>query len=113
MAINMMKIPTGKQGLNLRVAQGHFATSHSHMNYFIDITMQKTRLSEAQAVAKELADSFRSNTIVPRQCDRNRLEHVLSQRWSRNGDTRQRCQGNRRLGVQELLCTDHRQVPWQ
>ena len=54
MAINMMKIPTGKQGLNLRVAQGHFATSHSHMNYFIDITMQKTRLSEAQAVAKEL-----------------------------------------------------------
>ena len=64
MAINMMKIPTGKQGLNLRVAQGHFATSHSHMNYFIDITMQKTRLSEAQAVAKELADSFRSNTIV-------------------------------------------------
>ena len=50
--------------LNLRVAQGHFATSHSHMNYFIDITMQKTRLAEAQAVAKELADSYRSNTIV-------------------------------------------------
>jgi len=64
MAINMVKLPTGKEGLNLRVAQGHFATSHSHMNYFIDITLQKTRLSEARAVAKEIADAYRSRAII-------------------------------------------------
>ncbi len=64
MPINMVKLPTTKEGLYLRVAQGHFATSHSHMNYFIDITMQKTRLSEAKAVAKALCDEYRTNTIV-------------------------------------------------
>ena len=51
MAINMVKLPTQKQDLVLRVAKGHFATSHSHINYYIDVTMQKTRLSEARAVA--------------------------------------------------------------
>ena len=64
MPINMIKMPTKKDGLYLRVANGHFATSHSHMNYFIDITMQKTRLSEAKAVAKALCESYRTNTIV-------------------------------------------------
>ena len=54
MAINMVKLPTQKQDLVLRVAKGHFATSHSHINYYIDVTMQKTRLSEARAVALEL-----------------------------------------------------------
>ena len=29
MAINMVKLPTQKQDLVLRVAKGHFATSHS------------------------------------------------------------------------------------
>ena len=47
MAINMVKLPTQKQDLVLRVAKGHFATSHSHINYYLDVTMQKTRLSEA------------------------------------------------------------------
>lgn len=64
MPINMIKMPTKKEGLFLRVANGHFATSHSHMNYFIDITMQKTRLSEAQAVARALCESYRTNTVV-------------------------------------------------
>ena len=50
MAINMVKLPTQKQDLVLRVAKGHFATSHSHINYYIDVTMQKTRLSEARAI---------------------------------------------------------------
>ena len=50
--INMVKLPTSKSELFLRVAKGHFATSHSHINYYIDVTTQKTRLSEAKAVAK-------------------------------------------------------------
>ena len=50
--INMVKLPTNKSSLFLRVAKGHFATSHSHINYYIDVTTQKSRLSEAKAVAK-------------------------------------------------------------
>ena len=55
--INMVKLPTSKSELFLRVAKGHFATSHSHINYYIDVTTQKTRLSEAKAVAKELVSA--------------------------------------------------------
>lgn len=47
----------------LRVASGHFATNHSHINYYIDITTQKIRLAEAKAVAKELAKNY-TNTAV-------------------------------------------------
>ncbi len=39
--INMVKLPTNKSSLFLRVAKGHFATSHSHINYYIDVTTQK------------------------------------------------------------------------
>ena len=62
--IESYKIRTKRKNLFLRVAKGHFATSHSHINYFIDVTTQKTRLSEASAVAKELVSYYRSNTIV-------------------------------------------------
>ena len=63
MPINMVKLPT-KDGINLRVCKGHFATGHSHISYYIDITMQKSRLSEADATAKAICDYFRTNTIV-------------------------------------------------
>ena len=62
--INMVKLPTKKSNLFLRVAKGHFATSHSHINYYIDVTTQKSRLSEAKAVAKELVAAYQHNTIV-------------------------------------------------
>jgi len=58
------KIRTKQKNLFLRVSKGHFATSHSHINYFIDVTTQKTRLSEASAVAKELVSYYKLNTIV-------------------------------------------------
>ncbi|MBE6577847.1 MAG: phosphoribosyltransferase [Ruminococcaceae bacterium] len=58
------KIPTKRRNLFLRVSEGHFATSHSHINYFIDVTTQKTRLSEATAVAKELVSYYNITTIV-------------------------------------------------
>ncbi len=61
---NTYKIRTKKDNLLLRVTPGHFATSHSHINYFIDVTMQKTRLSEAKAVAEELVSYYASTTIV-------------------------------------------------
>ena len=61
---NTYKIRTKQKELLLRVSRGHFATSHSHINYYIDVTTQKTRLSEAKAVAKELVSYYKSSTIV-------------------------------------------------
>lgn len=58
------KIRTKHRNLFLRVSEGHFATSHSHINYFIDVTTQKTRLSEAVAVAKELVSYYTATTII-------------------------------------------------
>ena len=64
MAMNLVKLPTGKTNLMLRVCKGHFATSHSHINYYIDVTMTKSRLSEAREVAAELVKEYTLNTIV-------------------------------------------------
>lgn len=64
MQLNMVKIPTKDGRVFLRIAKGHFATNHSHTNYYIDVTTQKTRLSEAKAVAQELVSHYRSSTIV-------------------------------------------------
>ncbi|MBQ8380830.1 MAG: phosphoribosyltransferase [Clostridia bacterium] len=58
------KIRTKRNNLFLRVSEGHFATNHSHINYYIDVTTQKTRLSEAQAVAEELVSYYNNSTIV-------------------------------------------------
>ena len=60
----VMKIKTKSKDLHLRVSKGHFATSNSHSNYYIDVAAQKSRLSEARAVADELCSYFRHNTIV-------------------------------------------------
>lgn len=57
------KIRTNKSNLVLRVSRGHFATSHSHINYYVDVTKQKTRLSEAKAVAEALSAHY-STSIV-------------------------------------------------
>lgn len=61
---NIMKIETKRKNLFLRVCRGHFATSNSHSNYYIDVAAQKSRLSEARAVAEELCSYYRHNTIV-------------------------------------------------
>ena len=60
---NSYKIRTKGQNLFLRVVKGHFMKSNGHMNYYIDVTMQKAKLSEALAVAEELVVHF-NNTIV-------------------------------------------------
>lgn len=49
------KIPVCVGDVTLRVAQGHFATRNSHINYFIDVTRQQSSLQEAEAVAQQLA----------------------------------------------------------
>jgi orotate phosphoribosyltransferase len=62
--IEMMNWPVKRGSVPLRVAKGHFATNHSHINYYIDITFQKTRLSEAKESAKALVSNFINNTPV-------------------------------------------------
>ena len=64
MSVEIKEYYNPNSPLKLRVARGHFATSHSHINYFIDVSTQKTRLSEAQAVARELVSYYNTNTIV-------------------------------------------------
>ncbi len=62
--IGLAKLPIRRGNVPLRIAQGHFATNHSHINYYIDITFQKTRLSEAKEVAKYLVKEFKNTTFV-------------------------------------------------
>ena len=61
---NTTKIKTKRSNLYLRVSKGHFATNHSHSNYYIDVVAQKSRLSEAKAVAKELCSSYSYNGTI-------------------------------------------------
>ncbi len=62
--IGLAKLPIRHGNVPLRIARGHFATNHSHINYYIDVTFQKTRLSEAKNVAEYLAKSFTNMTPV-------------------------------------------------
>lgn len=50
--------------LAMHAVQGHFATSHSHINYYIDVTSMKTRVSEAKEAARILSSKIGSNTYV-------------------------------------------------
>lgn len=58
------KITTERSDLFLRASQGHFASTHSHSNYYIDVAAQKSRLSEAKAVAKEICRNYNYNTRI-------------------------------------------------
>ena len=62
--IQLEQLPMQRGGVPMRYARGHFATNHSHINYYVDITFHKTRLSEAKSVAKELVKRFNTTTLV-------------------------------------------------
>ena len=74
MAMNLVKLPTGKSNLQLRVSKGHYATSHSHINYYIDVTLTKFRLSEARAAAAELVREYKSTTLHYAPCSAKKAE---------------------------------------
>jgi orotate phosphoribosyltransferase len=48
----------------IRVIPGHFATNHSHINYYVDMTIMKSRKSEAAAAASILARKYSTSTYV-------------------------------------------------
>lgn len=50
--------------LNLHAIPGHFATSHSHINYYVDVTSIKTRTSEAKEAAKVLCSKLPKQSYI-------------------------------------------------
>lgn len=58
------KIQTMGTDVALKVLPGHFATNHAHINYYIDLTTMKTRVSEAQEVAKALVGMYLYDTVI-------------------------------------------------
>ncbi len=48
----------------IKVMKGHFATSNSHLNTYIDMSTVKTRHNNAREAAKELAHEYLSTTYV-------------------------------------------------
>ena len=62
---NEIKVPSKvNPKLKLRVLEGHFATVHSHINCYIDMTMLKSRQSEAEEVAKAMAAEYQYNRPI-------------------------------------------------
>ena len=64
MAITTTHYRNKNSSIPLRVARGHFATNHSHINCYVDMTYTKHRLAEARQAAVELAAAFKTSTIV-------------------------------------------------
>lgn len=62
--IELTHLPVRHGKVPLRLARGHFATNHSHINYYLDLTFQKTRLSEAKDSAYELVSRMGNNVPV-------------------------------------------------
>ena len=54
----------GNDKVVLKAIPGHFITPNSHVNYYLDMTTIKSRLSEASAAAEELSKRISPDTIV-------------------------------------------------
>ena len=64
MSMERLQHPVTRADIMLNVTKGHFATGHSHINYYIDVTAQKFCLSEARKVAIALAREYRASTLI-------------------------------------------------
>ena len=62
--VTLTHIKNRRGNVPLRIARGHFATNHSHINYYIDITFHKSRVSEAKNSAFQLVSHFINDTPV-------------------------------------------------
>ena len=63
---NVKKIPSKTNPeLSLSVIPGHFSSDRFHVNYYIDMTTLKTRMSQAQLVAKEMCNKYVYKVNVP------------------------------------------------
>lgn len=48
----------------IKIKKGHFATSNSHLNTYIDMSTVKTRHNNAREAAGELASEYAANTYI-------------------------------------------------
>lgn len=65
MESRVIRIPSKvNSNVVLRVIPGHFATTHSHINYFVDMTFLKSRKSEAEGAARILAQGYGTTTYI-------------------------------------------------
>jgi len=64
MSMELIRHATSKEDIYLKVSKGHFATGHSHINYYIDVTEQKFCLSEARKVAQELVREYKVSAVI-------------------------------------------------
>ena len=82
------KIATIGTNAALKVTPGHFATNHSHINYYLDMTTLKTRAVEAQDVAKGMVGMYLYGTVVDTIVCMEGTEVIgafLAEELSRNG----------------------------
>ncbi len=49
--------------ISIGIIPGHYATNHSHVNYYVDMTSVKTSIKSAKASAEELGKEF-SGTFI-------------------------------------------------
>ena len=50
--------------IKIGIIPGHFATNHSHVNYYVDLTSIKSRHKMAKAAASELAQQYLTTTPI-------------------------------------------------
>lgn len=50
--------------VSINVIPGHFATNHSHITHYIDMTNLKARQSVAHAAARSIASEYMGSTVV-------------------------------------------------
>ena len=61
----MKEISAGKSSkVKIGVIPGHFATSHSHVNYYVDMTSVKTSSATAKEAAQLLAQEYMMGTNI-------------------------------------------------
>lgn len=62
---NRLQEITSRKNRNIKIGviPGHFATNHSHVNYYVDMTSIKTSSQMAKAAAEELASGYSSTHI--------------------------------------------------
>ena len=62
---NVIKIPSKiNNKLILKVVPGHFATNHSHINYYMDMTRLKVGQREAYQAASTMAKEYQYSTPI-------------------------------------------------
>lgn len=60
----LIEIKSENPEVTLSVYKGHFATAHSHMNYYIDVARNKASSKQTREIAKMLAENYKLTTEI-------------------------------------------------